>query len=141
MTAQRARNKAAPVKARQAVAEPHAQKIIVRDMTLSCAIGITKDERARPQRLRLNLEVEVVPERPSRDKVDEVVHYGHLAQKLRDVCAGTGAQLLETLAQELAEACCFDPRVRAVRIRIEKLDRYADMGGIGVEINFRRGPS
>ncbi len=124
----------------QGAVEPHAQKIILRDMTLSCAIGITKEERARPQRLRLNLEVEVLPERPSKDTVGEVVHYGHLAQKLRDVCAGTGAQLLETLAQELAEACCFDPRVQAVRIRIEKLDRYADMGGIGVEIDYRRGP-
>lgn len=139
MTTPRTRKKAAPGGSGQTVTEPHAQKIVVRDMTVSCAIGITEDERARPQRLRLNLEVEVLPERPSHDKVGEVVHYGHLAKKLRDVCAGTDAQLLETLAQELADACCFDPRVQAVRVRVEKLDRYADMGGIGVEIDYRRG--
>ena len=140
MTARRVRGKQAPDKSRQGAPEPCTQRIILRDMTLSCAIGITKDERARPQRLRLNLKVGVLPERPSKDKVGEVVHYGHLAQKLRDVCAGTRARLLETLAQELAEACCQDPRVLVVSVRIEKLDRYADMGGIGVEIDYRRQP-
>ena len=115
------------------------QSIVVRDLTLSCAIGITKDERARPQRIRINLEAEVVPAQPAQDKIGEVVHYGQLAQKLRAVCAETRSNLLESLAGELARACFFDDRVQAVRLRIEKLDRYADMGGIGIEIAYKRG--
>ena len=114
------------------------QTIVVRDMTLSCAIGITKDERARPQRIRINLEADVVPARPARDKIGEVVHYGQLAQKLRAVCAETRANLLESLAGELARACFFDDRVQALRLRIEKLDRYSDVGGIGIEMAYRR---
>ncbi|MDH3476340.1 MAG: dihydroneopterin aldolase [Rhodospirillales bacterium] len=131
MTTPRRRNRDA--------AQPSAQKMVVRDMTLNCAIGITKDERARPQRLRINLEAEVAPERPSEDRIAEVVHYGHLAQKLRDVCAGTEAQLLETLAGEIAEACFGEARIKSIRLRIEKLDRYADTGGIGIEVEYRRG--
>jgi len=117
------------------------QTIVVRDMTLSCAIGITKDERARPQRIRINLEAEVEPARPAQDKIGEVVHYGHLAQKLRAACAETRANLLESLAGELAQACFFDDRVLALRLRIEKLDRYPDVGGIGIEMAYKRDAS
>ena len=133
----RERKKAA---ARAVSAGPTAvtQSIVVRDMTLSCAIGITKDERARPQRIRINLEAEVLPARPADDTIGEVVHYGHLVQKLRAVCAETRSNLLESLAGELAQACFFDERVKAVRLRIEKLDRYADVGGIGIEMAYER---
>lgn len=117
------------------------QSIIVRDMTLSCAIGITKDERARPQRIRINLEAEVAPARPDQDTIGEVVHYGQLAQKLRAACAETRSNLLETLAGELARACFFDERVQTVRLRIEKLDRYADVGGIGIEMAYKKDAS
>lgn len=117
---------------------PVKQSIVVRDMTLSCAIGITKDERARPQRIRINLEAEVRPGQPAQDKIAEVVHYGQLAEKLRAVCAETRTNLLESLAGELARACFFDERVETVRLRIEKLDRYADVGGIGIDVVYKR---
>lgn len=117
---------------------PSGQKVVIRDLTLSCAIGITTDERAKPQRIRLNVEVEVEPARPDQDRIAEVVHYGHLAKRLREVCGQTRVQLLESLAAEIAEACFFDARVNSVRVRIEKLDRYADVGGIGVEIDYRK---
>jgi hypothetical protein len=45
--------------------EVTAQRIIVRDLSLSCRIGVTEEERARRQRIRLNLKLEVVPDPPS----------------------------------------------------------------------------
>jgi dihydroneopterin aldolase len=46
--------------------------------------------------------------------------------------------LLETLAEGVAAACFFDARVTAAKVRIEKLDRYADVSGVGIEIERRR---
>jgi dihydroneopterin aldolase len=117
---------------------PAAQSIVVRDLTVQSSIGVSADERARPQRIRVTLEVEVEPRAPGEDKIAEVVNYGQLVGKVRDVCIGTTTRLLETLAGEIARTCFFDVRVRAVKVRIEKLDRYPDVGGVGVALEYLR---
>ena len=114
------------------------QRIIVRDLSLSCRIGVTEDERARRQRIRLNLQLEVKPEPPREDRIAEVVHYGHVVERVRRTCLRAEVRLLESLAEQVAAACFFDERILSVRVRIEKLDRYADVGGIGIEIERRR---
>ncbi len=114
------------------------QRIIVRDLSLSCRIGVTEEERARRQRIRLNMTLEVVPAPPSDERIAEVVHYGHLVDRVRRTCLEADVQLLETLAEQVAANCFFDDRIVSVRVRIEKLDRYADVGGIGIELERRR---
>ncbi|NIA71907.1 dihydroneopterin aldolase [Pelagibius litoralis] len=115
-----------------------AQRIVIRDLTLSCSIGVSDEERARRQRLRLNLELLVDPSPPQDDNINEVLDYGVLAEAVRSHSLTAGCRLLETLAEELAALCFSFPQVRESRIRIEKLDRYADIGGIGIEIERRR---
>lgn len=116
-----------------------AQRIIVRDLIVSSSIGVSTEERARPQRLAINLEVEIEPWIPTSDKIVEVVNYGPLVGRVRALCADSTARLLETLAAEVAKTCFLDDRVRVVKLRIEKLDRYPDVGGVGVEIVYRKG--
>jgi dihydroneopterin aldolase len=131
-------SKATPEDSRLAQTALTSQRVIVRDMTLTCWIGLTDEERARSQRLRLNLEIEILPSAPNDDEIAEVVHYGHLVSRIRSTCLDTNVRLLETLADQIVEACFFDERVMATRVRIEKLDRYPDVGGIGIEIERRR---
>ena len=118
--------------------EVTAQRIIVRDLSLSCRIGVTEEERARRQRIRLNLVLDVVPDPPAEDRIVEVVHYGQLVDRVRRTCLKADVQLLETLAEQVIANCFFDDRILAVQVRIEKLDRYADVGGIGIELERRR---
>jgi dihydroneopterin aldolase len=115
-----------------------AQRIVVRDLTVSSNIGVSSEERARPQRIRINLEVEIEPRIPISDKITEVVNYGPLVGRVRAICAESRARLLETLAAEVAKICFLDDRVRVVSLRIEKLDRYPDVGGVGVAIVYHR---
>lgn len=114
------------------------QRILIRDLTLSCSIGVSAEERARRQRLRINIELAVDYPPPRRDAIGEVVDYGKLAKAVRSHCLDTTFRLLETLAEELSDVCFGFQAVSETRIRIEKLDRYADIGGIGVEITRRR---
>lgn len=116
------------------------QRVVIRDMTLTCSIGLSDEERARSQRLRLNFEIEIQPSAPNQDEIAEVVHYGHLVSRIRRTCLESEVRLLETLADQLLETCFFDERVISARTRIEKLDRYPDVGGIGIEIERRRKP-
>ncbi len=115
-----------------------AQRILMSDMTLPCRIGVTEEERAERQRLRINLRLEVRPDPPQEDKITEVVHYGHLVARVRGVCAEVEVRLLESLSARIAQACFLDERVIGARVRIEKLDRYPDVGGIGSEFEYRR---
>jgi len=52
------------------------QRILIRDLTLSCSIGVSDEERARRQRLRINVELVVDYPPPVRDTITEVVDYG-----------------------------------------------------------------
>lgn len=118
-------------------AEPTSQRIVLRDLVLSPSVGLTDAERAAPQRICINLEIQVTPQRPQDDRIDEVVNYGGLVRQVRAVFAATDSiRLLETLSGQIADACLTDPRVEWVRVRLDKLDRYADAAGIGVDLLY-----
>ena len=42
--------------------------------------------------------------------------------------------LVEPLAEEIADMCLGDGRVRVVRVRVEKLDVFDEAASVGVEI-------
>lgn len=115
-----------------------AQRILMSDLTLPCRIGVTEAERAERQRLRFNLRLEIRPDPPREDTIAEVVDYGRLVARIRNVCAAVEVRLLESLSERIAQACFLDDRVIGARVRIEKLDRYPDVGGIGSEFEYRR---
>jgi dihydroneopterin aldolase len=115
-----------------------AQRIRLTDITLPLHIGVTEAERADRQRVRIDIVMEVEPAPPVADKITEVVDYGRIVNRIREVCERAQYRLVESLAEELAEACFLDDQVLAVRVGILKLDRYADIGGVGCEIERRR---
>lgn len=115
------------------------QKVFVRDLTVSAHLGVTARERARAQRIRVNVEAEVDPVRPLDDDPKRIVDYRHIVPNIRRLIADHHPALLETLADRIAQATfADDPAVAVVWVRIEKLDRYSDAAGIGVEVEHRR---
>lgn len=120
--------------------------MFIRDLVLPASIGVHAHEHAAPQRIRINLDLAVVDERDpkvswpavGRDDLARVVDYEAIANRIRALVAGGHVQLVETLAERLAETCLSDPRILTVRIRVEKLDVFADATSAGVEIERRR---
>jgi len=52
--------------------------------------------------------------------------------------AGEGhVRLVETLAERIAAGVLADPRIRVIRVRVEKLDVFAELDAVGVEIERR----
>ena len=60
--------------------------------------------------------------RPAADGDDlaKTVDYGALADRLAGLAAGPPAQLIETVAQRLADACLAEPAVEEVEITVHK---------------------
>lgn len=125
--------------------------VFLRDMVLNASIGIYPHEHAARQRLRINVDLAVVDEgagplsrlpvgrRPvGPDDLPRVVDYEEVANKVRAIVGAGHVRLVETLAERIAESCLSDPRVELARIRVEKLDVFADAASAGVEIERRR---
>ena len=136
---------------RPASAAAALRHVFLRDMTLLASVGIHAFEHEARQRIRLNIDLAVLDEgagplsRPlslpgaAKDELRRVVDYERVADRVREIVASGHVRLVETLAERIAEACLEDARVRSVRVRVEKLDIFADMESVGIEIE-RRAP-
>jgi 7,8-dihydroneopterin aldolase/epimerase/oxygenase len=129
----------------QHIAGRSMRHVFLRDMLLPASIGVYPHEHATPQRIRINVDLGVADDptpgqsRPAvgRDDLRRVVSYERVAQSVRDIVAAGHVMLVETLAERIAEACLSDTRVLLVRVRVEKLDVFADAASAGVEIERR----
>jgi 7,8-dihydroneopterin aldolase/epimerase/oxygenase len=108
--------------------------VFIRDLMLSCKIGVHRHEQAGTQRVRINLDLAVRDNRDLHDDLANVVCYERITNAVRAVVSGRHIKLLETLAEEIAGICLEDARVRSVRVRVEKLDIFPDATSVGVEI-------
>lgn len=108
--------------------------VFIRDLALTCRIGVHRHEHEAPQRVRINLDLAVRDDRELHDNLANVVCYEKIATGVRGLVAERHIRLVETLAEEIAVLCLDDVRIRSVRVRVEKLDVFRDVASVGVEI-------
>ncbi|MBF0392143.1 MAG: dihydroneopterin aldolase [Alphaproteobacteria bacterium] len=108
--------------------------VFVRDLVLSCSIGVYVHERKGPQRVRINLDMAVREAGVVGDDLANVVCYDTIVARVRLIAGAGHLNLVETLAERIADMCLEDPRVRMARVRVEKLDVFPDATSAGVEI-------
>jgi dihydroneopterin aldolase len=108
--------------------------VLVRNLLLNARIGLHQHERLADQRIRVNLDLTVDFGGPVEDDYDRVVCYGELVTGLRHVVGAGHVNLVETLAERVAEMCLADRRVLSARVRIEKLDVFQEAEAVGIEI-------
>jgi FolB domain-containing protein len=113
-------------------------RIFVHDFVLPVRIGAYAHERDKPQRVRFNVDVEVLrPAHPTEDLRD-VFSYDVIIDGIRMIVAQEHVTLIEMLAERIAALVLSHARVCAVTVRVEKLD--VGPGAVGVEIR-REGPA
>jgi dihydroneopterin aldolase len=128
--------------------------VFLRDMVLAARIGVHPQEFAGTQRVRINVDLAAEDEGAraltgdgmaalsrspvGRDELSRVVDYEAVANAVRAIVAAGHVRLVETLAERIAEACLADGRVVSARVRVEKLDVFADAASAGVEVERRR---
>jgi len=112
---------------------PGCRRVFVRDLVLPARIGVWTEEHGRTQRIRISLDL-TVTEGPAVTGLGDVVRYDLVADGVRRLVAAGHVELVEMLAERIAALCLEDRRVRSARVRVEKLEVYADAGSVGVEI-------
>ncbi|HCQ56796.1 MAG TPA: diguanylate cyclase, partial [Sulfitobacter sp.] len=108
-------------------------RISLRDHIVEVEIGAFQAERDVTQRVCFNVVVEVAPlTGVVDDDVDRILSYDRVTEAIAAELAAERLNLLETLAERVADRILIQPQAMRVFVRIEKLDRGP--GALGVEI-------
>ena len=109
--------------------------VFVRDLLLESSIGIYDHEKEHVQKILVNIDLSVTEETvPLNDDYDNVVCYEKVVNGIKNIVDSGHVELVETLAEKIADINLIDPRVLAVRVRVEKLEAIENTTSVGVEI-------
>lgn len=124
------------------------RRVFIRDLVLPARIGIHDHERAQAQPVIINVDASVEEavegaETKTTGTIADVVCYETLTKQIKEVLAGGHTDLVEVLAEEIADRLLADARIIRLRIRLEKPEAIAEAAGVGVEIErlSRRDPA
>ena len=116
-------------------AQKNVRHVFVHDLVVEARIGIYRHEKQQSQRVRINLDLSVVDDyRMDADNIDDVVCYEEVVVETKAIIAAGHINLVETLAEQIAERILQMPKTLSVRVRVEKLDVLQDVGSVGIEI-------
>jgi len=114
-------------------------RMFVRDLVLPCSIGVYPHEHLAKQRIKINVDLLVLENPgPRNDDLANVVSYDTVIAGIKALLDRGHINLVETLAEAIAELCLAEPRVIEARIGIAKLEVEPAAAGVGVEIERRR---
>jgi dihydroneopterin aldolase len=112
--------------------------VFIRNLELAAHIGVHGHEQGKAQPVRINVDLAVEDAAVLGDKLDLVVDYEAIANKIRALVAAGHINLAETLAERIAATCFEDARVKTARVRVEKLHALPGAESAGVEIERTR---
>ena len=95
--------------------------ITIADLEVWYQVGVPDEERARPQRLHLTVELVLdFRQAAATDELTATIDYFALTQRLAAFGDGRGWKLIETLAMELAEMVLREFRPTRVTVEVKK---------------------
>ena len=112
--------------------------VFIRNLELLAHIGVYRNEEGKMQPVRINLDLGVDDIADAGDRLENVVDYAQLENRIRAIIAEGHVRLAETLAERIAAACFADARVKTARVRVEKLHALSNAESAGVEIERTR---
>ena len=112
--------------------------VFIRNLEVLAHIGVYGHEQGKLQPVRINVDLAVEDVISVEDKLEKVVDYASIEQRIRAIISKGHINLAETLAERIAETSFDDPRVKSARVRVEKLHALPGAESAGVEIERER---
>ena len=95
--------------------------LILREIVAECRLGVFDWERATPQRIWVDVELEIdAAKAATRDDVRRAVDYARVVTRVREVAKRQPYRLLETLSETIAAAILEEFQTPRVRLRVKK---------------------
>ena len=127
------------------------RRVLARGIVCRSRIGVTREERAAPQELLVDIEVTLTAgARRTPDDLGETVDYAELAATAQTVAARDEYRLVETLAERIAATVGRETpraaggstlwrRIESLRVRVTKPGAARQIGAaeVGAEVDWR----
>lgn len=95
--------------------------IHIRDLALRCIIGIYPEEREKLQDVLINIHLDVsIPKAAETDDIADTVNYKNLNKQVIDLVENSDYQLIETMAEHIADICLSYDHVHAAKVCVDK---------------------
>ena len=113
--------------------------IIIEDLQARCIIGVDPRERRDKQDVVMNLWIWADLSAACRgDDFTQTVDYRALKRRVLELVERSQFQLVEALAEAIAQECLKDAQVQRVQVRVNKPAALRFARTVGVEIIRRR---
>lgn len=110
-------------------------KIYIRDLALRCIIGLYPEEREKKQDVLINATlITDLRAAGQSDDLSDTVDYKAIKVNILDFVEHSRFQLIESLADGIAEICLKDPRVQSATVTIDKPGALRFCKSVAVEI-------
>ena len=117
----------------------HTDEIRLTGLTVFGRHGVFAHEREDGQDFVIDLRLQLaLSDAAASDDVTDTVHYGELAERVAAVVAGEPVNLIETLAQRVADVALEDSRVQAVEVTVHKPHAPIPLTFADVSVSIRR---
>ena len=114
-------------------------KVFIRDLALRCIIGIFPEERREKQDVVINVEMHADLRAAGRsDDLNDTVDYKAIKKAILKLVEGSGFQLIESLAERIADLALANEKVEQVIVTIDKPGALRFARASAVEITRSR---
>ncbi len=115
--------------------------IFVRDYVTDAEIGVWDHEKDTRQKVRINVDLSVQESNQHHeDQLQNVVCYNDIVNNIQGILNKGHINLVETLAENIADMALVDEQVIGVRVKVEKLEAVEGAASVGVEIERHKHP-
>lgn len=115
--------------------------VFIRDYETLAEIGVWDHEKGRTQRIRINVDLSVEESTTHHaDDINNVVCYNEIVKGIQEILTAGHINLVETLAENIADMAIKPTSVISVSVRIEKLEAVVGAASVGVEIERHKTP-
>lgn len=109
--------------------------IFISDLRADAIIGIYKKERSVKQTISVDLELSASVKRAAeKDSVDDTFNYKLLSKRVEAYIQQSEFQLIETLAERLAQMIMSEFDVPWLKLTLHKVGALSNSGDVGVRI-------
>ena len=113
-------------------------KIVIKDLGVLCRIGVPDEERSKPQRLLITIEMGGDFSRAGdSDDIEHTINYFDVSRRVIALCQEEAYHLLEKLAEEIAKTVLNEFGATLVAVEIKKFI-LSDARHVAVRIERRR---
>jgi dihydroneopterin aldolase len=109
--------------------------IFIRDFRLTIRVGMYEWERIAPQTVQLDLEIGIPGTQAAQsDAIDDTIDYAKVVQRIEENLRDNKIQLLEKLAEHIAELVMGEFKAPWVKVSVTKLAALKNVRQLGVTI-------